>query len=57
MITSDADLKLSRMIFDNVTDFTEEEILEMELALMAAVAVKVAGGEHLVHWDAAGDYQ
>jgi len=57
MITSDADLNLARLIFDDITDFTAEEVLEMELALMDSIAIKQAGGEHLVHWDAAGDYQ
>jgi len=57
MICSDADLNLARLIFDDIRDFTAEEVLEMELALMAAVAIKQAGGEHLVLWDAAEDYQ
>jgi len=56
MITSDADLNLAQLIFDDVRDFTAEEVLEMELALMDAIAIKQAGGEHLVHWEAAGDY-
>jgi len=54
---SDVDLNLARLIQDDIRDFTPEEVLEMELALMDAVAIKVAGGEHLVHWEAAGDYQ
>jgi len=57
MITSDADLNLARLIFDDIRDFTAEEVLEMELALMDSIAIKVAGGEHLVLWDAAGEYQ
>ena len=56
MIVSDADLNLAQLIFDDVRDFTAEEVLEMELALMDAIAIKRAGGEHLVHWEAAGDY-
>ena len=51
---SDAELNLHEVIFDDITDFTDEEILEMELHLMDAVAIKRAGGEHLVHWEAAG---
>jgi len=54
---SDVDLNLARLIQDDIRDFTAEEVLEMELALMDAIAIKVAGGEHLVHWEAAGDYQ
>jgi len=54
---SDVDLNLARLIQDDIRDFTPKEVLEMELALMDAVAIKVAGGEHLVHWEAAGDYQ
>lgn len=57
MITSNANLKLAQLIFDDITDFTDEEVLEMELALMDAIAIKQAGGEHLVHWEACGDYQ
>jgi hypothetical protein len=57
VITSDADLNLAQLIFDDIRDFTPEEILEMELHLMDAVAIKQAGGEHLVLWEAAGDYQ
>jgi hypothetical protein len=53
----DQDLNLARLIFDDITDFTDEEILEMELHLMDAVAIKRAGGEHLVCWEAAGSYQ
>jgi len=54
---SDVDLNLARLIQDDIRDFTPEEVLEMELHLMDAIAIKVAGGEHLVHWDSAGDYQ
>jgi len=36
---------------------TDCQLLEMELMLMDAVALKRAGGEHMVHWDAAWDYQ
>ena len=54
---SDVDLNLARLIQDDIRDFTPEEVLEMELALMDAIAIKVSGGEHLVCWDAAGDYQ
>jgi len=54
---SDVDLNLARLIQDDIRDFTPEEVLEMELALMDAVAIKVAGCEYLVCWDAAGDYQ
>ena len=53
---ADVDLKLHQVIFDDITDFDDEEILDMELALMDAIAIKRAGGEHLVHWTAAGDY-
>ena len=34
-----------------------DDLLELELALMNTVAIKVAGGEHLVHWEPSGDYQ
>ena len=56
-LESDVQLNLAQLIFDDVTDFTPEEILEMELHLMDAVAIKQAGGEHLVLWEAAGEYQ
>ena len=54
---SDAELNLAMLIQDDIRDFTAEEVLEMELHLMDAIAIKVAGGEHLVCWDSAGDYQ
>jgi len=57
MINTDAELNLAQLIFDDVRNFTPEEILDMELHLMDAIAIKRAGGEHLVHWEAAGDYQ
>ena len=44
-------------LMDGREDFTPEEILQMELTLMDVLAVKHAGAEHLVHWDAAGMYQ
>ena len=53
---SDAELNLAALIQDQITDFTEEEVLDMELHLMDAIAIKRAGGEHLVHWHAAGEY-
>ena len=54
---SDAELNLAALIQDQITDFTAEEVLEMELHLMDAIAIKRAGGDHLVHWEAAGEYQ
>lgn len=36
---------------------TDSQILDMELVLMDAIATKRAGGEHMVHWEAAWDYQ
>lgn len=58
---SNAEFNLQRLIQDEIDDFTPEELqemekhlFEMELILMDAVAVKRAGGEHLVHWEAAG---
>ena len=54
---SDVDLNLARLIQDDIRDFTPEEVLEMELHLMDAIAIKQAGGEHLVCWEASGEYQ
>ena len=54
---SDPELNLWALLQDQRSDFTEEEVLEMELHLMSAVAIKQAGGEHLVHWEASGEYQ
>ena len=48
---------LADLILDDIQDFTEEEVLEMELHLMDAIAIKQAGGDHLVCWEAAGLYQ
>ena len=56
MINTDVELNLAQLIFDDITDFTAEEVLDMELHLMDAIAIKRAGGEHMVHWDAAGNY-
>ena len=56
-MTLDSSINLADVIFDDVRDFTGEEILEMEMHLMDAIAIKVAGGEHLVCWEAAGLYQ
>ena len=36
---------------------SSEDLLELELALMDTVAIKRAGGEHLVHWEPSGEYQ
>ena len=42
--------------FGEMSD-VELDTLYAELHLMDVLAIRVAGGEHLVHWDSAGDYQ
>ena len=56
MIASDPELNLWALLQEQRMDFTEDELLEMELHLFDAIAIKRAGGEHLVHWEASGDY-
>lgn len=36
---------------------SSDDLLELELALMDTVAIKRAGGDHLVHWETCGEYQ
>jgi len=57
MLDDETIFNLARAIHDDVVDFTEDEVLDMELVVMDALAVKRAGGDHLVHWDAAQLYQ
>ena len=53
------DLRIAGVIEGTVREehLSPSQLLEMELCLMDNIAVKVAGGEHLVHWEAAGEYQ
>ena len=46
------DLYVNAAIAGQIDGVPEEMILPMELHLMECVAVKHAGGEHLVHWQA-----
>jgi len=59
MLETDIDLLLAGVIEGNigVEYLSEDQLLELELALMDNIAIKRAGGETLVHWEAAGDYQ
>ena len=38
-------------------DDSDIDTLYAELHLMDVLAIKIAGAEHMVYWDAAGDYQ
>ena len=40
-----------------IMEESELDTLYAELHLMDAVAIKLAGGEHMVHWDSCGVYQ
>ena len=51
------DLYLQAAIEGQITEFPDEVLFEMELHLMDCVAVKTAGAEYLVHWQASGDIQ
>ena len=53
------DLVLQAIVDGKFGEMNESDIdtLYAELHLMDTVAIKVAGGDHLVHWDACGDYQ
>jgi len=52
-----ADLYLQAVLDGQINSVPDDLQLSMELYLMDAVAVKTAGGAHLVHWDTAEDYQ
>jgi len=52
-----ADLYLQAVLDGQINSVPDDMQLSMELYLMDAVAVKTAGGSHLVHWDTVEDYQ
>jgi len=35
---------------------TDDQLLDMELTAMVVVATQMAGGEHMVHWEASESY-
>lgn len=58
MIIQDAiDLYLQAAVEGQIEELPGELVVPLELHLMDCVAIKKAGGEHMVHWDAAGEYQ
>ena len=46
------DLYLQAAIEGQIEELPTDVMFEMELHLMDCVAVKTAGNEHLVHWEA-----
>ena len=58
MLETDIDLLIAGVVDGNigVEHLTEDQLLELELALMDTIAVKRAGGESLVHWEISGCY-
>jgi hypothetical protein len=48
----DVELNLALLLADGEEDFSDVETAEMGLHLMQCVAIKAAGEEHLVHWEA-----
>ena len=58
MLETDIDLLLAGVIEGNigVEHLTEDQLLELELALMDNIAIKRAGHEFLVHWEVSGCY-
>jgi len=48
----DVEFNLACLLADGDEDFTDEETADMGLYLMQCVAIKAAGDEHLVHWEA-----
>ena len=52
------DLILAAILNGDFGIMSESELdtLYAELHLMDAIAIKRAGGEHLVHWEVSGDY-
>ena len=58
MITQDTiDLYLQAAVEGQIDDVPLDMVVPLELHLMDCIAIRQAGGEHMVHWDAAGDYQ
>ena len=53
------DLLTAAMLDNNLPEHypNEQDILDIELFVMDCLAIKHAGGEHLVHWDICEDYQ
>jgi hypothetical protein len=46
------DLYVNAAISGQIDDLPQEMLLPCELHLLDCIAVKQAGGEHLVHWEA-----
>jgi hypothetical protein len=40
----------------NDVELTPAQILDAELLVMDTIAIKVAGAEHLVHWESSQEY-
>ena len=53
------DLILQAIVDGKFGEMNESDIdtLYAELHLMDVLAIKTAGAEHMVHWNAVGDYQ
>jgi hypothetical protein len=50
------DLYLQAAVAGQIDEVPHDMVLPLELHLMECVAVKTAGNEHLVHWQASEEY-